>query len=245
MNTRAQNILLVLLTILLGACNPDTGPTDASASQAQRDTASVMVDSANYRHDRGMQYTLYDLSNGKKTAVGGSIVNPLDGGGAKGCCLALPMVWHPGIKVQVEWEESDFDKIYPEKYVKELEVPRYEKPADLYVVFYPGHEVDVVVSVGEPGHPEWAGRIKQSPWEQCVADYGRKVCLRATPKLFDTVGAQGFCVYLKEEQGPEEQYRCLRAINTCTREFEDEDYCKGILWGPRRNQEEIMGVRPK
>jgi len=195
--------------------------------------ASVMVDSANYRVDREIKYTLYDVANGKKTAVGGSIVSPLEGGGAKGCCLALPMKWHSGIKLQVEWGEADRQQIFTEKYIKELEIPRYEKPADLYVVFYPEHEVEVVVSVAEPGHPEWAGRIKQSPWNQCVADFGRKVCKRATPKAgLSLEELQGFCTYLKEENF--ELTTCDAALRECIYNYEDEELCKRTAWGARK-----------
>ena len=226
MNTRARNILLVLLTLLLGACSPDSGPDTATAGQANKDIASVMVDSANYRVDREIKYTLYDIANGKKTAVGGSIVSPLEGGGAKGCCLALPMAWHPGIKLEVEWGEADRKQIFPEKYVKELEVPRYEKPADLYVVFYPEHEVEVVVSVGEPGHPEWAGRIKQSPWEQCVADFGRKVCKRVIPKTgLDLEEMRGFCRSDTLDPG-----QCERLLHTCIEDYEDAEMCNKLVW---------------
>ena len=254
MSRRLNTILVTLVIALLSGCQPvaEEAKTKLAAiavkdeaPKADDAMASVMIDSVNYEHTKGMKYTLFDMTGGMKKAIGGSIVDPLGGGGAKECCLALPRVWHPGMTIRVEWQDSDFVQTYPEILARELEIPRYEKPADLYVVFYPEHEVEVVVSVAEPGHPEWAGRIKQSPWNQCVADFGRKVCKRATPKLFDTESAQGYCVFLKEERKPEDQYRCDQAIAECTREFEDEEYCKGILWGPRRDDEEIMGVRQK
>jgi len=235
MRKRIYAGILIALLGLLAACESktDTDRATDTVPKAGDSVASVMVDSVNYRHDMGMDYTLYDRSGGEKKAVGGSIVNPLEGGGAKGCCLALPKDWHPEIKVLLEWSESDFVKIYPEKYVRELEIPRYEKPADLYVVFYPEHEVEVVVSSGEPGHPAWAGRIKQTPWDACVAEFGRKVCKRAIPMVgLSLEELQGYCTFVREEHV--DQKSCTDAYDQCLRNYEDDELCKKTLWGARR-----------
>ena len=235
-------VLSVLLGLTLAACEPKAKGSE-SEGKADKSVASMMVDSVNYRIDRGMQYTLYDISGGKKTPVGGSIVGLLESGGAKGCCLALPKEWRPSLMVRVEWEESDFDRTYSERYAKDLEIPRYDEPSDLYVVFYPEHEVEVVVSFGEPGDSSWQGRIKETPWNHCVAEFGRKECKRVLPKLFDAVSAQGFCVFLKEEGSPEDQQLCQSATRGCMQDYEDEEFCRKVLWGPRRKKEEIMGVQ--
>jgi hypothetical protein len=181
-----------------------------------------------------MTYTLFDLSKTPPAAVGGEIVGRLAAGGSKGCCLALPNTWRPGIKVRVDWTESDREQTFPEKYTRELEIPRYEQAADLYVVFYPGHEVEVVVSHGEPGHAQWAGRVKSTPWYYCVANSGRKACKDALPKMFDANESQGFCTYLKEENRPNKDDLCAVAMFECMRDYEDEPFCKKTLWGPRR-----------
>lgn len=145
--------------------------------------------------------------------------------------MVLPKVWHSGMKIRVEWQDSDFVQTYPEILVKELEIPRYEKPADLYVVFYPEHEVEVVVSVAEPGHPEWAGRIKQSPWNQCVADFGRKVCKRAIPKPgLDIEELRGLCTYFHNEKLEDADKLCEQTIRECIHNYEDEDLCKSAAW---------------
>nr|WP_186338622.1 hypothetical protein [Chromobacterium vaccinii] len=44
--------------------------------------------------------------------------------------------------------------------VKTLEIPRYNQLGDLYVLFYTGDEVELVVSNIEPGTPAWPGKIK-------------------------------------------------------------------------------------
>lgn len=171
-----------MLGLALAACSPasDTAADSLAAQPAKADTVSVMVDSVNYRHDREIKYELYDLSHTGSRPVGGSIVSPLTSGGNKGCCLNLPSQWRPGLKLRVTWGEAT-KEILRDRFERTLDIPRYEQPSDLYVVFYPSHEVEVVVSVGEPGHPTWAGRIKQTPWQFCVAQHGRKECSAANP----------------------------------------------------------------
>ncbi len=138
------------------------------------------------------------------------------------------------MKVRVQWEEADRKQIYPEKYSRDLEIPRYDTPADLYVVFYPEHEVEVVVSAASPGHPEWRGKIKKTPWEQCVESQGLKACKAVLPKQFDTESSQGFCTYVREDKPENGEDNCKFAMLQCMRDYEDEPFCKKILWGPRR-----------
>ena len=215
-----------------------------------------MTDSVNYRYDREIKYTLYDLSTAKPTAVGGAIVEALASGGAKGCCLTLPRVWRAGMKVRVEWGEATRE-ILPEKYSKELEIPHYDEPADLYVVFYPAHDVEVLTSDVDPTSPEWAGRIKQTPWDYCVEKNGRKPCFWALPKQFDKDSYEGYCTDSKTEKnkdaGGKESEEvnmeknsvdlCAFATRRCLIDYEDEKFCKDILWGVSRKYDPITGNR--
>ena len=233
-------MLLCLVAVLVG-CKPVTPMTNvgASASSAHANHAadansSVMSDSVNYMHERGVKYTLYDLSTTPPTAIGGSIVDMLGTGGEKGCCISLPKTWRPGIKLRLVWDEADRQQTYPEKYTRDFEVPKYDEPADLYVVFYPKNEVEIVVSKGEPGHPDWKGRVKETPWESCLAHYERKVCKRATAKLFDTESSQGLCTSMHADKYPEADALCLSSMQRCLADFEDELFCKSILWGEQR-----------
>lgn len=173
------------VVLLLSACNP--GDSRGGDGKASSNSVSVMIDSVNYMHERAVRYTLYDLSQSSPRAVGGATVDPLASGGEKGCCISLPRVWHAGMKVRLDVEESD-DKTIFDKHTREVDIPQYVTPGDLYVVFYPGseHNVELVVSVGEPGHPDWRGKINKTPWEQCVATYTRKPCFAALPKQFDS-----------------------------------------------------------
>jgi hypothetical protein len=227
---------LLCLIALLVSCKPAIPGNQASmprpnamAKPEAASSSSVMSDSVNYMHDRSTKYTLYDLSKTPPIAVGGAIVDRLATGGEKGCCLSLPKVWRAGMKVRLDWHESDRDQIY-EEHTRELEIPRYDEPADLYVVFYPQHEVEVVVSKGEPGHPTWRGRLKQTPWENCLANNERKVCKRATARIFDT-NAKGVCTYFKAENHPDADLNCQALMHQCMQDYEDEPFCKEILWG--------------
>lgn len=238
MNTSIQRLSQCLLMMLcltwLSACKPvapaGQGLTAAAASEADAETRSVTSDSVNYTLDLAMEYTLYDLSKTPPQAVGGGIVDSLVAGGQKGCCLSLPKTWRPGMKVRLDWSESDRERIYEQR-TKELEIPRYDQPADLYVVFYPNHEVEVVVSPAEPGHPDWRGRIKDSPWGHCLATHERKVCKRATAKLFDTGTLQGYCPRAKRNGWDNYETECTFLMQECMQDYEDEQFCKGVLWG--------------
>ena len=225
--------MMAIVAIALPACKPVSDAASMALGKATPGTTSVMIDSVNYMHERGMSYTLYDLSKTPPRAIGGAMVNSLATGGEKGCCVSLPKTWRPGLTLRVVWQESDFVKTYEEA-TRDLEVPRYDEPADLYVVFYPSHEVELVVSLGEPGRPEWRGKIKKTPWNQCVETYGRKPCFAALPKMFDTKSSQGTCTYMKEEAIPDFKILCSVAMQECLRDYEDEPFCTGILWGQRR-----------
>ena len=226
--------MLFLWLCVTAGCKPLGASASATSGKAGGETVSVSTDSVNYMHDRGLQYTLYDVSKTPPPAVGGAIVYMLATGGEKGCCIALPKVWHPGIKLRLDWHEADREKTFPGEYSRELEIPRYDQPSDIYVVFYPKQEVELVVSTGEPGSPEWQGRLKQTPWEACLAENPRKVCKAALPKQFDAESSQGLCTYMKAENFPDADENCAFAIYECKRDYEDDEFCKNLLWGKRR-----------
>ena len=235
-------ICLMLSTFLLQACQPrgtstnqNTGAEESASSPSGMQ--SVMSDSVNYSHEYSFEYTLFDLNQPKSPAVGGGAVDRLASGGAKACCIQLPAVWHEGLKVKVRWEP--YGKQGSEEPIERtLEIPRYEQLSDLYVVFHARNDVELVVSVGEPGHPNWQGRVKQTPWDQCVQAQGRKQCLAATPKTFDAKSERGFCTYTKSKDFPKENYDgdllCKAAFIHCTQEYEDQEFCKKILWSDEK-----------
>jgi hypothetical protein len=217
------------------ACQPaaHAGRDDAPTNRHDADVVSVMTDSINYMHKAGVQYTLYDLSKEPAVAVGGAIVYMLGTGGEKGCCLALPRVWRPGLQVRLKWHESDRERSY-EEHTRDLEIPPYRVPADLHVVFHPAHEVELVVSAAEPGHPEWRGRLKKTPWQQCLSEYERKVCKAALPKQFDTSSYRGYCLRATADKRPNAEDNCAFLTGRCMKDYEDGPFCRAILWTEER-----------
>lgn len=236
--------LLLLSLILVGCDNTrerfslSTPVAEVASSPADSDTVSVMGDAVNYMHEYEVKYTLYDLSKTPPVAVGGAIVGPLSQGGGKGCCISLPKKWHAGMKVRVDWGIADHQGIY-EQPSQDLEIPPYDVAADLYVVFHGKHEIELVVSQAEPGHPEWRGKIKQTPWDACVAENGRKPCFMALPKQFDT-NAKGVCTYFKRKNPSAGESQCLTLMTQCMQDYEDKKFCDGILWGKEPTCEEEM-----
>jgi hypothetical protein len=227
-----RRALLLLLLAGLSACHRATDPLNlqVASSAPASDQISVAIDSVNYQHKMGLRYTLYTMMSGRRTAIGGDIADPLASGGAKNCCLNLPVSWHPGLKVWVEWQESDYERTYPDKFSKELEIPRYAKPADLYLVFYPDHDVEAVVSPAEPGHPDWAGRIKRSPWDECIGEFGLKVCKAAIPKPGLSINEmRGFCDSKTLKPG-----QCERLLESCVEDYEDREMCTKLVWEKKK-----------
>ena len=169
--SKTTTLSTLLLCLLLAGCEP--------AASSKPAGVTVSVDAVNYMHDWEVKYTLTDLRTNEP--VGGAIVGPLEGPGGKGCCVTLPQRWQPGIKLRVEWGVAD-KEVRPEKYQRDLELPRYETPGDVYVLFYPAQQVEVRVSAVEPGQPGWAGRIKLPAWPACVQRLGEKTCRKMMPK---------------------------------------------------------------
>ena len=165
----------VLFLLLLGGCGREE--TDLVTDP---DSVTVSTDAVNYMHDWGLGYTLFNQADNQP--IGGGILGFLEGPGGKGCCLKLPKKWRPGMQVRLEWQKSDKKMTEETMRVKVLEIPEYGKPGDLYVGFYPGDEIEIVVSWDEPGHPEWRGREREPPYQACLSKLPKKVCEKELPK---------------------------------------------------------------
>jgi hypothetical protein len=63
-----------------------------------------------------------------------------------------------------------------------------------------------------------------------VETNGRKPCKAALPKQFDT-NAKGVCTYFKQEKRPDGDLNCQALMNQCMTDYEDEPFCRSILWG--------------
>jgi hypothetical protein len=75
---------------------------------------------------------------------GGGGMSAWGAGGANICCTSIPRVWHPGMNVLVRWNMPEgVQSVIKEKVV---EIEKYDRPGDIYMHFFPGDEVRVVVS---------------------------------------------------------------------------------------------------
>lgn len=169
-------LLLMLILLWLVAC--DNGQPAAAFQDS--DSVTVSTDAVNYMHDWGLGYTLFNQADNQP--IGSGILGFLEGPGGKGCCLKLPKKWKPGMQVRVEWQKSNKKMTEETMRIKVMEIPEYDEAGDLYVAFYPGDEVEVVVSWVEPGRPNWRGKERVMPYESCLARLAQSECEKNMPK---------------------------------------------------------------
>ena len=108
---------------------------------------------------------------------GGPNISPYSGGGKQNCCVSLPVKWHPGLTVVVEWEKDPDPyasanwpplgtdgyraayKLHAAKYTRHravVPVAPYERLGAIDVHFLPCNQVAVsavAMLPGQPGYP--------------------------------------------------------------------------------------------
>ena len=112
-------------------------------------------DIVSYNHTTDRSITRLSVNGSMGIGTG-----PRSGGGGFSCCVNLPKVWHPGIKVKIEWGYQGGTELPPPPpdQVVEIEVPQYG-PEDLSrfaVHFFPDHKVKVLVNnkdIDRPNYP--------------------------------------------------------------------------------------------
>ncbi|MFL4598278.1 DUF3304 domain-containing protein [Stenotrophomonas maltophilia] len=75
------------------------------------------------------------------------------------CCVTLPRLWHPGLKVTVAYRTSSMFLKDPHSYIeKEIFVPRYKPFLDgfIFFMYFPDDEVRVIATPYFPGFPKFA-----------------------------------------------------------------------------------------
>ena len=187
--------------------------------------------SVNYWPDRTQKYVLSDLSTETEKQVTGE-ATALSQNGGPACCLVLPAEWLPGIKLKLDWWDADHEKADGKIHTMELELPTYEHSGDIYIVFYRQHEAEIFVSAVAPGETGWPGRIKQSPWDFCVAERGRKACMLGMP--FSEQRLSDFRGRCTLEDTPGDMSACGYILRECIQYYEDADFCKSLVWEPRK-----------
>ncbi|KMN35539.1 hypothetical protein VI26_11005 [Chromobacterium sp. LK1] len=96
------------------------------------------------------------------------------------CCVSLPTQWRPGLKVVVKTRLGTKAKTYQEwahekipLRTHELEVPRYEEPATLWVQILDGGKLAAVVSRYDPPNANWPGVVRG--WPRPSLEFRQKV----------------------------------------------------------------------
>jgi len=79
-------------------------------------------------------------------------------GNAATCCVTLPRLWHPGLKVTVAYRTSSMFLKDPQSYVeKDVLVAPYKPFLDgfIYFMYFPDDQVRVVATPYFPGYPKF------------------------------------------------------------------------------------------
>ncbi|QBI02696.1 DUF3304 domain-containing protein [Pseudoduganella albidiflava] len=70
------------------------------------------------------------------------------------CCVTLPLQWHSGLSLMVQWDMPEGTRHIWKK--KEVIVEKYGKPGSVYLHFFPNDEVRIVVT-------DWVGGSLKHP----------------------------------------------------------------------------------
>ncbi|MEJ6330204.1 DUF3304 domain-containing protein [Stenotrophomonas maltophilia] len=107
------------------------------------------------------------IANYSDEGLGKVFINDTWGGGmqprassnGRTCCVTLPRLWHPGLKVTVAYRTSTMFLKDPYSYVeRDVVVPPY-KPflgGVIYFMYFPDDQVRVVATPYEPGYSKFA-----------------------------------------------------------------------------------------
>jgi len=135
MNRTFCNLAAALSVLLLSAC--------AGSGLSTRDADTKYFNASIGPVNHTDQY-LYMFSVGKKTSVGAGAYGSRNAGS---CCVRLPVVYRPGLTVDVTYDlliNDDKDDNWKTK--TGVPVEPYSEPGSLYVHFFPNDQIRVVVS---------------------------------------------------------------------------------------------------
>lgn len=85
-------------------------------------------------------------------------MGPKTGGAGLMCCVPIPAIWRPGIKMNVHYRFGKWPEGKEE--MKVVELPEYPdgRPGSLYLIFHSENEFELLSSIYAPGHPRWPGK---------------------------------------------------------------------------------------
>ncbi len=92
-------------------------------------------------------------------------------GGSQVCCVSIPSVWQPGIKVNVKWDVTNWKRRVYTAYERTVEIEKYDEVGTLYIHFLRDGSVRAVTSNyaawGSGGYypgPSYDTVLKKQPW---------------------------------------------------------------------------------
>lgn len=125
-------LLVVLTALSLSAC----AGLKEEKSSVESGTAAAQVGVVNHTGNYIYSSSVDGTGGGNMPAWGA--------GGGSICCVSIPRVWYPGMKVRVRWD-MPIGHIHNVK-EKIVEVEKYERPGSIYLHFFPNDEVRVIVT---------------------------------------------------------------------------------------------------
>ncbi len=134
----------------------------------------------------GYSHTSAAINRFSVNRGGGPNISPYSGGGKQNCCASLPVKWHPGLTVVVEWEKDPDPyasanwpplgtdgyraayKLHAAKYTRHravVPVARYERLGVVNVHFLPCNQVAVTAGLMMPRTPKYPYQFPQKMQE--------------------------------------------------------------------------------
>lgn len=135
--------------------------TGCRASPATEKTVGVTL--------TGLDHLDADLSI-QNFSVNGVSGHQAGGGGRSVCCVSLPEVWRPDLKVNVRWAVTDWKRKVYSEHERIVPVERYDEVGMLYVHFLRDGTVRVISfngypeKAGYPG-PPYSTVLEKRPWD--------------------------------------------------------------------------------
>ncbi len=151
----SRHVLAGLLGLVLGSC------------ASPRTFTPVQIEGVQHLGpDYNISQFYIDGASGGNVGRGG-------GGGGGPCCANLPDKWYPGMKSVVRWGVNDWVKDIGYYYRATVLVEKYDQVGRIYVHFFPGGKVRVVVATAgstNKDHP-----IPYGPHDDATATKGVEV----------------------------------------------------------------------
>ncbi|MHA2941258.1 DUF3304 domain-containing protein [Ralstonia mannitolilytica] len=153
-------LVLVVLATLSAGCKP---AEQANAAQQDEDLG-LEVRVLNYM-DEGLDIVYVNgvwVGSEKRHAGGFGVAG----------AIGVPRKWHPGLTVEVEWQDNTlYRKDHDATYKAQVPVEPYPDgdPSSLWLAFYPGKKIRAIASRYTPLNPKFPGGLKY-PEDACMAD---------------------------------------------------------------------------